>query len=208
MGTFFTMLAQGAGASTAAAGAAAAATGSFMPLAAATSYGAVAMSPIVGGLGAGVATAATAGSFLGLSSNAWSGISTASSMMMDVQAGNAQAANYARQAQQEEFAAKDQEIKRRRSLMASLASQNAYRGASGVRAFEGSPAAMMKSDIDLFEYDNLMGKANTEMRTSALMESGKYAKQSGYTSAGTSLLEYGSKRAKRGSLPKKTKGTY
>jgi hypothetical protein len=146
----------------------------------------------------GATAAAATGGFLGLSSTAWAGISTGFSMIMDVQAGNTQKANYDRMAKQEEFAAKDQEIKRRRNLMSSLASQNAYRGASGVRAFEGSPAAMMKSDIDLFEYDDLMGKANTEMRTSSLLESGKYAQQSGYMSAGTSLLEFGSRVAKRG----------
>ena len=142
--------------------------------------------------------AATTGSFLGLSSAAWAGISTAGSIITSIQAGNAQKANYEMQAQQEEFAAKDREVSRRQRLISSLASQNAARGASGVRAFEGSPAAMMKSDWQSFDYDQSMGDANTAMSVSSLLESGRYAQQSGYTSAGTSLLEYGSRRAKRG----------
>jgi len=162
-------------------------------------------------LGVGIAGTAAAGGlaastgFLGLSSGAWQGISTAGSMIMDVRAGNAEAAAYKQQAQQEEFAAKDREIQRRKRLISSLASQNAYRGASGVRAFEGSPAAMMKADREEFDYDQLMGDANLSMKTSSLLTSGKYARQSGYASAGSSLLNYGSSRSKRGS---KTKGRY
>jgi hypothetical protein len=158
----------------------------------------------VGGAAAGTAAAATAGataatgSFLGLSSAAWAGISTAGTMLMSVQAGNAQKSNYAQQAQQEEFAAKDREVSRRKRLIASLSSQNAARGASGVRAFEGSPAAMMKNDIKEFNYDQSMAAANTSMKTSSLLESGNYAQQSGYTSAGNSLLTFGSRMAERG----------
>jgi hypothetical protein len=117
---------------------------------------------------------------------------------MSVQAGNAQKSNYAQQAQQEEFAAKDREVSRRKRLIASLSSQNAARGASGVRAFEGSPAAMMKNDIKEFNYDQSMAAANTSMKTSSLLESGNYAQQSGYTSAGNSLLTFGSRMAERG----------
>lgn len=148
--------------------------------------------------GTAAAATATAGSFLGMSAATWAGISTAGSMLMSVQAGNAQKASYEQQAQQEEFAAKDREIARRKRLISSLASQNAVRGASGVRAFEGSPAAMMKSDREELDYDNLMGDANLSMKTSSLLTSGKYAQQAGYASAGESLLNYGTKRAERG----------
>jgi hypothetical protein len=150
-----------------------------------------------GGTSLAVGAGAT-GSFLGLSSAAWAGISTAGTMLMSVQAGNAQKSNYAQQAQQEEFAAKDREVSRRKRLISSLASQNAARGASGVRAFEGSPAAMMKNDIKEFNYDQSMAAANTSMKTSSLLESGNYAQQSGYTSAGNSLLTFGSRMAERG----------
>lgn len=191
MGQFVSFLAQGASIGTAATAASAVAAGSFVPLSAATAFGAASVMPTILG-------AATAGSFLGLSSGAWQGISTAGSMIMDVRAGNAEAAAYKQQAQQEEFAAKDREIQRRKRLISSLASQNAYRGATGVRAFEGSPAAMMKSDREEFDYDQLMGDANLSMKTSSLLSSGKYARQTSYASAGSSLLNYGSKRAKRG----------
>jgi len=155
--------------------------------------------PAVGATAAAGTTAAVAtGGFLGLSAATWSGISTGVSMLSSVRAGQAQQVNYEMQARDAEFAAKDQEIKRRQRLMSSLASQNASRGASGVRAFEGSPAAMMKSDIEEFDYDQSMAAANLGMKQNSLLTSGKYANQSGYISAGSSLLNYGAKRAERG----------
>lgn len=151
-------------------------------------------------LGVGIASAApvATGGFLGLSSATWSGISTAGSMLMNVRAGQAQKVNYEMQARQEEFAAKDREVQRRRRLVANLASQNAARAASGVRAFEGSPAAMMQSDIDTAAYDHTMADANLGMKKQSLLTSGKHAVQSGYMSAGSSLLNYGSRMAERG----------
>lgn len=190
MGQFISFLAQGASIGTAVTAASAVAAGTFVPLSAAATFGATVMPTILG--------AATAGSFLGMSSSTLQGISTVGSMISDVKAGNAEAAAYTQQAKQEEFAAKDREIARRKRLISSLASQNAYRGASGIRAFEGSPAAMMKSDREEFDYDQLMGDANLSMKTSSLLTSGRYAKQTGYASAGSSLLNYGSSRAKRG----------
>lgn len=146
---------------------------------------------------AAAGTAAASGTFLGLSSATWAGISTAGSMLMNVRAGQAQKVNYEMQARQEEFAAKDREVQRRRRLVASLASQNAARAASGVRAFEGSPAAMMQSDIDTADYDHTMADANLGMKKQSLLTSGKHAVQSGYMSAGSSLLNYGSRMAER-----------
>lgn len=154
------------------------------------------------GTAAAAATAGTAAAasstFLGLSSAAWAGISTAGSMLASVRAGQAQKVNYEMQARDAEFAAKDREVQRRKRLVASLASQNAARGASGVRAFEGSPAAMMKSDMAEFDYDQTMADANLGMKQNSLLTSGKYAQQSGFMSAGTSLLDFGSKMAERG----------
>jgi len=191
MGQFIALMGAGASIGTAAAGAAAISAGTFVPLTAAASYGAAVMPALTG-------AGAAAGGFLGLSSGAWQGISSAGSMLTSVMGGNAEAAAYKQQAQQEEFAAKDREIARRKRLISSLASQNAYRGATGVRAFEGSPAAMMKSDIKEFDYDQSMAAANLGMKQNSLLTSGKYANQSGYISAGSSLLNYGAKRAERG----------
>lgn len=178
--------------------------GQFIALMGAGAVATAAEIAMASSLGVGIAGTAAAGGlaastgFLGMSSSTLSGISSMGSMIGDIAGGNAEAAAYKQQAQQEEFAAKDREIARRKRLISSLASQNAYRGATGVRAFEGSPAAMMKSDREEFDYDQLMGDANLSMKTSSLLTSGKYAQQTGYASAGSSLLNYGSKRAKRG----------
>jgi len=148
---------------------------------------------------AATATAATAtGGFLGLSAGAWQGLGTLGSMVTGIASGNAQKKNYQMQAKKEEFAATDREISRRKRLLASLASQNAARAAGGVAAFEGSPAAMMNADKRAYSYDQLIGDANAEMVTSSLLASGDYAQQSGYMSAGSSLLDFGTSMAKRG----------
>ncbi len=161
------------------------------PAAAAPAFGSVAA---IQAIAAPVAT----GGFLGVSAGAWQGISTAGSMVASVAAGNAQKVNYKMQARNTEFAAKDREVQRRQRLVASLASQNAYRGATGVSAYEGSPAAMMKNDFASFDFDQSMAAANLGMQQSSLLTSGKYAQQSGYLSAGSSLLSYGASRAERG----------
>jgi hypothetical protein len=147
---------------------------------------------------AGTAVVAGTSSFLGLSAAAWQGVSTAGSMVLSAAAGHAQKVNYKMQARDAEFASKDREVQRRQRLVANLASQNAYHGATGVRAYEGSPAAMMKNDFASFDYDQSMAAANLGMKQSSLLTSGKHAQQSGYLSAGSSLLNYGAKRAERG----------
>jgi hypothetical protein len=174
--------------------------GQFIAMMGAPAAGAVAAAPAFGSVAAiqAIAAPVATGGFLGLSAGAWQGISTAGSMLSSVRAGQAQKVNYEMQARDAEFAAKDREVQRRKRLVASLASQNAYRGASGVRAFEGSPAAMMKSDIKEFDYDQSMAAANLGMKQNSLLTSGKYAQQSGYISAGASLLTGASKYANRG----------
>jgi len=117
-------------------------------------------------------------------------VATALTAVTAVSAGNARKSEYKMQARQEEFASKDREVQRRKRLVSALASQNAYRGATGVRAFEGSSAAVMNSDRDQFEYDQTMGAANISMTQQSLLTSGKYAQQSGYMSAGASMLGY------------------
>jgi len=118
--------------------------------------------------------------------------------LASVRAGQQQEVNYQMQADQERFAARDREVQRRRRIVAALASQNACRGATGVRAFEGSPAAMMKNDQALFEYDQSMASSNTSMRQQTLLTSGKHARQYGVMSGATTLLDYANKTAERG----------
>jgi len=117
-------------------------------------------------------------------------LATGLSALSSVRAGQQKEVEYQMQADRERFAARDREVQRRRRLVAALASQNAYRGASGVRGTEGSPAHMLKSDFALFDYDQSMARANTSMTTQSLLRSGKYAKEYGYMSAGTTLLEH------------------
>ena len=102
------------------------------------------------------------------------------------------------QADAERVASRDREIQRKQRLVSALASQNAARAAQGIRSFEGSAAAMMRSDIGEAEYGSLIGRANTDMKVAQYQQSGQAAMQSGLLSAGTSLLDYGTRRAERG----------
>ncbi|SVA40493.1 uncharacterized protein METZ01_LOCUS93347 [marine metagenome] len=113
-------------------------------------------------------------------------------------AGRAKEAAYKRDAEREEFAAKDREIQRKQRLLAAMATQNAVRGAQGIRAFEGSSKHMMEQDVETFEYDQSMGAANLAMKKQSLLESGKAARQYGYASAASTLLQSWDRQTKRG----------
>ena len=113
-------------------------------------------------------------------------------------AGVAKEQAYKRDAEREEFAAKDREIQRKQRILAALATQNAVRGAQGVRAFEGSSANMMAQDVEKFEYDQSMGAANLAMKKQSLLESGKAARKYGYASASATMLEGLSRTVSRG----------
>jgi len=113
-------------------------------------------------------------------------------------AGVAKEQAYKRDAEREEFAAKDREIQRKQRLLAAMATQNAVRGAQGVRAFEGSSKHMMEQDIEVFEYDQSMGAANLAMKKQSLLESGKAARKYGYASASATMLEGFSRTVMRG----------
>ena len=115
-------------------------------------------------------------------------LATVGSAIGQARAGEMQEIQYKQQVEQEKIAARDRELQRKNRLLASLATQSAVRGAQGV-AMEGSPAAMMRSDIGRFEYDQLTDIAGTKMRTTSALQSGRYAKQTGYMSAATSLLD-------------------
>ena len=110
------------------------------------------------------------------------------SAVQSVNAGKAKEAAYKRDADRETFAAKDKEIQRKKRLVAALATQNAVRGAQGVRAFEGSSLNMMLQDVETFEYDQDMGAANLAMTRQSLLESGKAARRYGVTGATNTLM--------------------
>ena len=115
-----------------------------------------------------------------------------------IQAGKAKEAAYKRDAERESFAAKDKEIQRKKRLVAALATQNAVRGAQGVRAFEGSSLNLMEQDVETFEYDQSMGAANLAMKRQSLLEEGKAARRYGYQSAANTLLSSASRSMERG----------
>jgi len=120
------------------------------------------------------------------------------SASQSIQAGHAKEDAYKRDAEREKFAAKDKEIQRKKRLVAALATQNAVRGAQGVRAVEGSSLNMMNQDVETFEYDQDMGAANLAMTTQSLLESGKAARRYGYASAANTLLDSASRVTARG----------
>jgi len=124
--------------------------------------------------------------------------SSAASAKASRDAGVAKEQAYQRDAEREEFAAKDREIQRKQRILAALATQNAIRGAQGIRAFEGSSANMMAQDIEEFEYDQSIGAANVAMKKQSLLESGKAARKYGYASARSTMLEGISRTVSRG----------
>ena len=120
------------------------------------------------------------------------------SAVQSVNAGKAQEAAYKRDAERESFAAKDKEIQRKKRLVAALATQNAVRGAQGVRSFEGSSLNMMLQDVETFEYDQDMGAANLAMTRQSLLESGKAARRYGVQSATNTLMGAAERSMARG----------
>ena len=69
-----------------------------------------------------------------------------------------------REVEAEEKMAIDRQIGRQRELNQALASQVALRTAQGIQAYEGSPIAMMGADINQFDQDQAIDKAETARR--------------------------------------------
>jgi hypothetical protein len=89
-------------------------------------------------------------------------------------------------ADQEEFAAKDREITRRKQLLKAMASQNAMSAAGGVRAYEGSQLNMLKSDMGNYAYDASMDRGTTDTNKAWMLYGGRVAKNTGYLGAAAS----------------------
>jgi len=112
--------------------------------------------------------------------------STAVSIYSAIEQGEA-ADNAAKaKADQEEFAAKDREITRRKQLLAAMASQNAMSAAGGVRAYEGSRLNMLKSDFSNYSYDASMDRGTTDTNKAWMLYGGKVARNTGYLGAAAS----------------------
>jgi hypothetical protein len=96
-----------------------------------------------------------------------------------------------RQAEQEEMAAKEREIDRRKRLLSAMASQNAASAASGIRAYEGSALNMLQTDMDAYDYDSIMDKGSTASTVSGLKSQGQWAMYGGKVAKRTSLFKVG-----------------
>jgi hypothetical protein len=93
-----------------------------------------------------------------------------------------------RQAEQEEMAAKEREIDRRKRLLSAMASQNAASAASGIRAYEGSALNMLKTDVNSYEYDSIMDKGSTASTIGGLKSQGQWAMYGGKVTKTASLF--------------------
>ena len=160
--------------------------------------------PGAGGAGAAGAGAAAAGAgaaaaptFLGLSSATWAGLGTGMTALTSIRAGQAEKVAMDVAADQEKQAAISREVARKRRLVSAIATQAAARGAMGT-TLTGSPASMIMSDIRAAEYDRTIAAGTTASRVTSLQQEGKFAQQAGYSSAGASLLDFGSRMAARG----------
>jgi hypothetical protein len=93
------------------------------------------------------------------------------------------------QAKQEQLAAKDREIERRRSLIETIATQNAEAGAAGDEIQTGSRRAIALEDIRRQRLDDLTDRAMTNRRAVTLRASGRAAQRSGNLQAAGTLLD-------------------
>lgn len=119
---------------------------------------------------------------------AGAGVAAASSQ---VAAGKMRNIEYKEQAQQEQDAARDREIDRRRRLVSALASQNAEAGALGATTGVGSGAAIALTDARRANYESLADRATTNRRSLMLRTAGKFARRQGNAAAVATLLDTG-----------------
>lgn len=128
-----------------------------------------------------------------------SGGLTAASAFGSIMGGNQQAAVYKAQAAQSELAAKQEELKGReqadrirRSLQATLASQNAAFAARGISLSSGTPVTVgnmsrteAARDIESAQFGAAMSAAQERAQAGQYKISAKSSKISGYTDAAT-----------------------
>lgn len=104
------------------------------------------------------------------------------------QAGQAASAQYRAQARQEQTAARESEIQRRRDLLRALATQNAQAGAQRV-AFSGGKAAIAAYDVAQAKRDTLVAQVNSSTKIAALKSAASNAAFQGKVGAAASLLD-------------------
>ncbi len=152
-----------------------------------------------GGLGGGLGgQQGGGGTFMGMGSQGWGMVGQLGGLLSggaQAQSGAALQEQYMVMAQNEQYAAQYREVQRKERLLKALASQNAARAAQGVRSYEGSPAAMMGADMESYYVERYADEGATSMRVRSYARSGAVAQRSAQISAGTSLLEFGTKAA-------------
>jgi hypothetical protein len=113
-----------------------------------------------------------------------------------------------RQAEQEEMAAKEREIDRRKRLLSAMASQNAASASSGIRAYEGSALNMLQTDMDSYDYDSIMDKGSTASTVGNLKSQGQWAMYGGKVAKRASLFKVGAIGVKAVGSAVSTYGSY
>lgn len=115
-----------------------------------------------------------------------------------VQAGKAQSAELKMAQREEEMAAKDRSIERRKRLIDALASQSVMAPVRGISTASPSLVAQVGQDVREAGFEQLTDEGMTSARRRNLGLQARNARRAGYIGAGTSLLE-GGYRAARGS---------
>lgn len=103
--------------------------------------------------------------------------------------GKAQEIAYKQEAKQEETAAADREIERRRNLVRALSSQNVEAGALGLDPTSGSRRAIALDSAEAASRDSLTDRAMTSRQAVNLRSRGRFARQAGYMQAGATMLD-------------------
>jgi hypothetical protein len=103
-------------------------------------------------------------------------------------AGKAESIELQQQAKQEESAAKDRELIRRRQLVRSLSTQIATFGALGVDAGTGSPASISLRDGRLADEETAIDRTRTQQQSNSLRRQAKSARRIGNLRAAGTLF--------------------
>ena len=123
---------------------------------------------------------------------------TGLSAYQQVQAGKAQSAALKSQQREEEMAAKDRSIERRKRLIDALASQSVMAPVRGVAIGSPSLTAQVGRDVREAGFEQLTDEAMTSARRQNLGLQARNARRAGYIGAGASLLEGGYRAARAG----------
>lgn len=117
--------------------------------------------------------------------------STAGSAYQQVQAGKAQAAEYKAAQEEEEMAARDRAIERRKRLIDALASQSVMAPLRGVAMGSPSLTAQVGRDVREAGFEQLTDEAMTSARRRNLGLQSRNARTMAGLGAGTTLLQGG-----------------